>query len=362
MMSPGSAPSRASQKSALAGILHEKKTNPHLGTLITALATNKEALASLPSDYDRANVRIAKRDWDLQTRKTKAMASREAELEAKGYNTWVSAREKNDFPAFAPVLEEIVQMKKEVAAATHPGKNSYDANIDTFEPNMPSERLAEIFADLKKDLVPLLNEILASEVYKKSKATGPKPPLKGGKDWDVTSQAKLSREISEALGFDYQNGNYLPIRVCVCVCLCLSPIHPSTHPQNIHTKNHITHTHSHTHNTHTHTIQNHTGRIDTSVHPFTGGSHPTDVRITTRYSEDKWMEGISGTVHEVGHGLYEQARNPEQRDLPVSRALSMGVHESQSLIWERMVFQSRAFWQWATPKFHEFFPHTKVVY
>jgi carboxypeptidase Taq len=76
-----------------------------------------------------------------------------------------------------------------------------------------------------------------------------------------------------------------------------------------------------------------------SVHPFTGGSHPTDVRITTRYSTGNWLQGVAGTVHEVGHALYEQGRNPKYDDLPVSRALSMGVHESQSLLWERMIFQ-----------------------
>lgn len=76
-----------------------------------------------------------------------------------------------------------------------------------------------------------------------------------------------------------------------------------------------------------------------SVHPFTGGSHPTDVRITTRYSTGNWLQGVAGTVHEVGHALYEQGRNSKYDDLPVSRALSMGVHESQSLLWERMIFQ-----------------------
>mmetsp|Transcript_28090 Transcript_28090/g.39231 ORF Transcript_28090/g.39231 Transcript_28090/m.39231 type:complete len:246 (-) Transcript_28090:104-841(-) len=73
------------------------------------------------------------------------------------------------------------------------------------------------------------------------------------------------------------------------------------------------------------------------------------------------MEGIGGTIHEVGHALYEQGRSQLQQDLPVSRALSMGVHESQSLLWERMVFQGKAFWEYATPIIHKYFPHTKDV-
>uniref|UniRef100_A0A6S9ISS3 Peptidase M32 carboxypeptidase Taq metallopeptidase n=1 Tax=Heterosigma akashiwo TaxID=2829 RepID=A0A6S9ISS3_HETAK len=101
------------------------------------------------------------------------------------------------------------------------------------------------------------------------------------------------------------------------------------------------------------------GRMDVSLHPFTGGPHPTDVRITTRYSTENWKDGVTGAVHEVGHALYEQGRNKAHADLPVARALSMGVHESQSLLWERMVFLSRPFWDYATPIFHKHFPHTK---
>jgi len=130
--------------------------------------------------------------------------------------------------------------------------------------------------------------------------------LLGGDHWDVASQEALCREISEAIGFDMSSG-----------------------------------------------------RLDVSTHPFTGGPHPTDVRITTRYSTDNWKDGVTGTVHEVGHALYEQGRNSAYADLPVSRALSMGVHESQSLLWERMVFLNRAFWDYATPIFHKHFPHTK---
>ena len=73
------------------------------------------------------------------------------------------------------------------------------------------------------------------------------------------------------------------------------------------------------------------GRMDVSVHPFCGGSHPTDVRITTRYKEDDFVESLYAVIHETGHGLYEQGRMLEGRDLPVSQSLTMGIHESQSL-------------------------------
>lgn len=96
-----------------------------------------------------------------------------------------------------------------------------------------------------------------------------------------------------------------------------------------------------------------------SVHPFTGGAGPDDVRITTRYSTENPFEGIMGTVHESGHAMYEQGRNGKYDGLPVSDALSMGAHESQSLFWERMIGQSVGFWEAVLPQIHDKFPHTK---
>lgn len=303
MLPSGSAPARAFHKATLAGILHEKKTHSSLHQLLPFLAS-PEAQALLPCEEARANVRIAHKDWELQNKKTKEMTAKEAELEGKGYAAWVTARKTDDFAGtFLPVLEEIVEMKKEVAGATRPEWGVYDANLDLFEPGMKVGRLRDIFGELKEELVPLLKKIMvrskltkihvqefrcwdgwveivrigrrrsnmtfrrnciSNDSYPPSSHSSFPPPfeasprylsqdkdmpaaLQGGPSWNVDKQAKLSREISEALGFDYS-----------------------------------------------------LGRIDTSVHPFTGGSHPTDVRITTRYSEDKWIEGVSATVHEVG--------------------------------------------------------------
>jgi carboxypeptidase Taq len=150
--------------------------------------------------------------------------------------------------------------------------------------------------------VPLINKIREK---KRSIKYVPPEALLSKEHWSIEAQQAFCREVADAMGFDFNQG-----------------------------------------------------RLDVSVHPFTGGPHPTDVRITTRYSKDNWLDGISGTVHEVGHALYEQGRNMIFDHLPISRPLSMGVHESQSLIWERMVFQSREFWVWATPLVHKHFPHT----
>lgn len=111
--------------------------------------------------------------------------------------------------------------------------------------------------------MPLIQAIQSSRVYREYQVP---EALQGGENWSVEAQKAICREFAEAIGFDFDKG-----------------------------------------------------RLDVSVHPFTGGSHPTDVRITTRYSSDQWVEGISGTIHEVGHALYEQGRSTEFVDLPVSR-------------------------------------------
>tara|TARA_B100000749_G_scaffold253157_1_gene219857 strand:- start:7 stop:858 length:852 start_codon:yes stop_codon:yes gene_type:complete len=99
------------------------------------------------------------------------------------------------------------------------------------------------------------------------------------------------------------------------------------------------------------------GRMDVSVHPFCGGSHPTDVRITTRYRTDNFVESLYAVIHETGHGLYEQGRMQNGRDLPVSEALTMAIHESQSLFWERMIAQGKPFCARYLPLVAETFPH-----
>lgn len=303
MMKDGSSNARNNQKAAIAAVIHEKSTHEELKKLIQDLESAD--LNQLESEYDRAVVRDAARDYRLATGKTKEQTMREAELEGAGYQAWVEARANNNFAKFEPILKQVVDLKKEIAASTHPGLDLYDANIDAYERGMKSKRLDEILLSTKTRLAPLIKKVCESPVKAKYE---PPAALKGSEYWDVNKQAAMCTEVAEAIGFDFTKG-----------------------------------------------------RLDVSVHPFTGGSHPTDTRITTRYSTGDWLQGVAGTVHEVGHALYEQGRNPTYDNLPVSRALSMGVHESQSLLWERMIFQSPEFWHWITPIVHKHFPHTSDV-
>ncbi|CAM9896079.1 unnamed protein product [Ectocarpus sp. 6 AP-2014] len=313
MMPAGGAASRANQKTALAAVIHEKKVDAGLGDLLRQLQEEQEGeAASELSVHEVAVVRDAVRDYNHETRKSAELAAREADVEARAYAAWVAARKDGDWEAFAPSMEEMVSVKRDVAEATRSELGgAYEGCLDQFERGMSTERLREVFGELKAGLVPLLRAIqekVAEEDKSGAAAERHPAPLHSGEQWGKDEQAALCRDMAEKLGFDMSKG-----------------------------------------------------RLDVSVHPFTGGPGPSDVRITTRYSNN-WMEGVAGTVHEVGHALYEQGRpGGDMEDLPVSRALSMGVHESQSLLWERMVFQSRPFWKFAAPLVRARFPHTKGV-
>ncbi|PSC70957.1 Carboxypeptidase Taq [Micractinium conductrix] len=294
MMPPGSADARAAQKAALAGVLHEKQTDAELGELLRRLqAANLEAAELGP--YERATVREAARDYKKVTAVTKEMAQREAELESEGYQAWVKARQESNFAAFAPVLQEWLALRRQKAALVDASRPVYDVLLDDFEKGMTAARLDEIFGQVKEGLVPLLADL---------RARGKAPSdawLKG--DYDTDKQAELCNKVAVVLGFDLEKG-----------------------------------------------------RLDVSVHPFTGGSHPTDVRMTTRFKKDDLTEGITGAIHETGHSLYEQGRNQQYDGLPVNEALGMGVHESQSLLWERMVALSQPFSAFLLPLLREHFP------
>lgn len=286
MMPAGAVASRAAQKGALASVLHSKATDAELGELLRRLAASD--MAELNA-YQRASVREARREYTKATAVTEELVRREAELETRGYHTWVEARKEKKWELFAPVLKEWVEVRRERARLVDPAKPAYDVLADDYSAGMTAARVTEIFDEVKAGLVPFLDEL-------RTKGVAPDASwIKG--DFDTAKQAELCREISLALGFDLEKG-----------------------------------------------------RLDVSVHPFTGGSHPTDVRMTTRFKADDWTEGLTGAIHETGHALYEQGRNADYDGLPVSGAAGMAVHESQSLLWERMVGLSRPFAKYLLPK------------
>jgi Zn-dependent M32 family carboxypeptidase len=246
-------------------------------------------------EYRQATVREAARAYKKATCIPEELVRKEADLSSRAYQGWVQARQEKRWELFSPLLREWVELRRQRAALVDPSRPAYDVLADDYDPGLTGERVSEVFGRVRDGLVPLLKSI---------RERGEKPEtswLQG--EFDTSKQADLCKDVAVALGFDLQNG-----------------------------------------------------RLDVSVHPFTGGAHPTDVRMTTRFKPDDITEGLTGAIHETGHALYEQGRNLEHDGLPVSAAAGMAIHESQSLLWERMVGLSRPFAAYLLPKLQAQFP------
>ncbi len=284
VMPSGAAESRGRQLSTVQVIAHERLTHPRLAELLNALRDDPTLDAT-----QVANVREAQRDVDKATRVPAHLVRAQAETAVRGHEIWVAARKDKHFAAFAPVLNELVEIAKARAAAIAPDKPAYDVLLDDYEPGMTMARLDPVFDRLKEVLLPLIARIrAATDVPDMTWLTQHVP---------ADTQRQVGENIVRSMGYDF-------------TC----------------------------------------GRLDTSVHPFCGGAGPTDVRITTRYAENAFFGSLTGMIHETGHALYEQGRDVALADQPVSRARSMGIHESQSLLWEKQVGHGAAFWQAQYPK------------
>eukprot|EP01028_Stygiella_incarcerata_P005438 TRINITY_DN22_c0_g1_i1.p1 TRINITY_DN22_c0_g1~~TRINITY_DN22_c0_g1_i1.p1 ORF type:complete len:518 (-),score=147.17 TRINITY_DN22_c0_g1_i1:90-1643(-) len=292
MMPKMGAAFRAEQRTVIASLIHSMRTDQELGKLIETCEVEVEK-EHVFDEFQKANIRDARRMFARATRIPAELEEARGKLEAEGYEIWSHAKKKGDFSLFQPVLEKWINLLPRISRCIDEKSPPYEVALDMYERGMTLERLNEVFSSVKTVLVPLIHNVCKSctperkEILVKKYATG-----------DFSSgQAELSRRISEKMGFDFDRG-----------------------------------------------------RIDTSLHPFTCTcSGRDDVRITSKYQDHEWIQGMMATLHETGHGLYEQGRSSEHSGLPVGEALSMGIHESQSLLWERHVGLSLSFWKFALP-------------
>lgn len=301
-----SSAARGQQLAVLATIAHEKATDPEIGKLIAQASKDLQELmsscdASSGSTGINEDLASAKRLLQLESKSfTKStaiptsLAARKAALEASAYSAWVAARTNNDFASFAPSLKDCFDTAKEIAELqrTDESVGPYSSMLDEFEMGMDAVRIDELFDEVQSALVPFIAKIRKSENHPSL------DPLKG--NFSIDAQKSVSQKIVNAIGFDESHG-----------------------------------------------------RIDVSVHPFTMSLSKADVRITSRFNEKEWYQGLAGSIHEAGHAMYEQ--NLCDSEFSLDSALSMGVHESQSLFWERHVGLSKEFYRWATPLLHEAF-------
>ena len=291
-MPGGASDHRAKMAASLAGTIHQKLTSDRLWDAILA---TEEGLGSSDDGLLSAQVREAKRDAERARLIPESLAKALAEASSLGTTAWQKARKASDYAAFAGHLERLLALAKEKAAALRPGGNAYDALLDGFEPGATEAELAPVFYDLVAELSPLVRQIAESgRVVDESPVLG---------SFEAEKQRLLSRHAVEAFGFDFERG-----------------------------------------------------RLDLSTHPFCVGVTPNDVRMTWRYMQDDLRSALYGVLHESGHGLYEQGIPPELWRTPLGDAVSLGIHESQSRLWENQVGRSLGFWRWLWPKFEELFP------
>ncbi len=284
---------RAATISHLSGLAHQAFVSIDHDGLLSVW--KKQLDLGKLSNRDAAIVRDTWRSFERQKKLPEAFVREMAEVTSKSQTVWAEARAKNNFKLFLPWLKKIVELKRKEAELVGYTDSPYDALIDTYEPGMTGREAATILNDLKDFLVPFLRKIQASGVKVNSEKIKGKFPL--------DKQFKFNQLIAEKMGFDLD-----------------------------------------------------AGRIDKSTHPFTTNFHPHDVRFTTRYRENDILYSIGSTIHEAGHALYEQGLPSEHFGTPLAEAISLGIHESQSRMWENMIGKSREFWKYFYKKLQKEFP------
>ncbi|MCB1356690.1 MAG: carboxypeptidase M32 [Maritimibacter sp.] len=285
VMPRGAAPQRAEESQAMEQMLHHRRTHPRVGACLAQI--NEGALDRV----GRAQMRHIRRRFDRTRLVPSELAGELARVTSEAQGQWAEARAAEDWPAFRPVLENIVRLKREEAQALTAnggyGGDLYDALLDDYEPAATGEGLDAMFAAMRPRLVALRERVLG--------AAHQPQPLAGS--FDESAQIRLAGELAVAFGYNLAHG-----------------------------------------------------RIDKAVHPFSSGSG-LDVRITMRTNPKDPFNAAYATIHETGHAVYEQNISRDYLLTPLGAGVSMGVHESQSRLYENQLGRSRAFAGWLYERF-----------
>lgn len=284
---------RAAQSSLLARMVHERFTSPRIGELLQAVEGSE--LVKDPESDAGANAREVRRSYDRARKLPSSLVEEEVRTAVLAQQAWGEARAKSDYKSFEPWLGKTLDLKRQEARCVGYARDMYDALLDEFEPGETAENLRKTFGNLRGALVELIGQVASS---------GKKAPLEIlERDYPPGGQEKLAREAAAAVGFDFK-----------------------------------------------------AGRLDVSLHPFCTGLGPGDTRMTTRYDPKFFGDAFFGVLHETGHALYEQGLPARHFGSPLGEAVSLGIHESQSRMWENFVGRGRAFWKYFWPKARAEFP------
>jgi len=283
---------RAEQIALIARMAHEMFTAPEIGRLLAEV--EKSDLVRDKESAAAVNVREIRRTYDRAVKLPKELVEELARVTTRAQQVWQEARQANQFSTFQPWLEKIVKLKQQEAQAIGYKEAPYDALLDEYEPGATTAEITRTFAALRDDLVPLVGAIISSNRKPHREI------LK--REYPIDRQQMFGQSAAAALGFDFD-----------------------------------------------------AGRLDITTHPFCSGFGPGDTRITTRYNPHHFNEAFFGILHEAGHGIYDQGLDPEHYGTPLGSAVSLGIHESQSRMWENQVGRSRPFWE-------HFFPQAQRLF
>jgi len=291
-MPPGGAPARGRQMGLLAGLAHERLTDPAIGRLLDALQSYAD---DLPYDSDDAALlRLARRNYEKAIRVPAALNAEIQEHGARSYQAWTVARPANDFATMRPLLEKTLDLSRQLADCFPGYDHIADPLIDYFDQGMTARSVRALFAELRGELVPLLAEVMA------------RPPADDSclrQNFPEEQQRVFGERLIGELGYDFSRG-----------------------------------------------------RQDKTHHPFMTKFSLGDVRITTRYRLDDLGDALFSSIHETGHALYELGIRRDLEGTPLATGTSAGVHESQSRLWENIVGRGRPFWGHYYPQLQAAFP------
>lgn len=284
-MPPGGVTVHGEMSAALRRLAHEKFTSSDVGQALDAAGT--EVAAEDPDSTDARMVRVAARDYARATRVPADFVAEHAGVISAAQHTWADARARSDFKQFAPHLQKVIDLKRRYVSFFPPADHPYDVLLDDYEPGLKTADVRRLFESLRQRQVAVI----------KAAAAEPAPP--SGfltQPYGESEVWRFAVDVVTAFGFDWTRG-----------------------------------------------------RQDKSVHPFATGIGASDVRITTRWVDGQPLALLFGTMHEAGHAMYEQGVGAEHQRTILEGGASLGVHESQSRLWENMVGRSRPFWNYFFP-------------
>jgi len=295
MMPAGGLEHRSRQLEQIARLVHGMMVDPRVGDLLAECEADGELNAD-PISVEAVNIREIRRGYDRATRLPESLVGEIAKTSSLAQHEWAEARAASDFARFRPVLSSMLALlrRKAECLGFPEGGEAWDALADEYEPGSTAKEVEAVFAPLKPRLQTLVSDLMGAAKKPSNRFNEIALP--------VDDQEKFVRFVAESIGFDFRRG-----------------------------------------------------RLDRSVHPFCSGSCCQDVRLTTRFHDTFVNDALGSTIHEAGHGMYEQGLLAEHIGTPMGHAASLGIHESQSRMWENQVGRSLSFWKWCHAKLPRYF-------